>query len=156
MTSIFEIPRPLRTFFAYFPLRTYPSIPPPSKNAVSSPTLWIQPPRGSQEGNLSADVECLKWQAYLALRGLTNVAVRWDISTDGGIDGRLPNLHVPGKDDGQLLAAHNIPSWVDSVQGPDDALEGFKDKFAKDESHSWIALLEGNVHAALVGSSRTH
>ena len=115
---------------------------------------------------LSSDVECLKWQAYLALRGLSDVSVRWDVSVDGALDARLPNLHVPLKtlpgasdevkasDDGEgeLLPAHLIPEWVDGQVGALDELEGYVDEAAKDESRAWVALLEGNVHAALVRS----
>jgi len=109
-------------------------------------------------------VECLKWQAYLALRYLrTPTAVRWDVSPDGAVDGRLPNLHVPLdpnskgieagiKDDGEgrLLAAHLIPEWVDSKVGDLGLLEGYVDEAARDESRAWVSLLEGNVHAALL------
>jgi len=70
------------------------------------------------------------------------------------LGGRLPNLHVPisgNNDHGKLLAAHMIPAWVDSrVEGSSDRLEGYKDEAAKDESHAWVALLEGNIHAALL------
>jgi metaxin len=152
MSSILTVPGPIRTLFSYFPLYTHPPLS-HRVPAISSPVLWIRPPRGHETDLLSGDVECLKWQAYLALRGFTNVFVRWDISPDGAIDGRLPNLHVPGKvAGGELLAAHSIASWVDSQVGG-DALEGYRDQLAKDESHAWVSLLEGNVHAALVRSS---
>jgi metaxin len=156
MSLILQLPTPLRIFFSYFPLWTYPPIYPPSKATLKTPTIWIHPPRGEADF-LSSDVECLKWQAYLALRGLTDITVRWDVSPDGGIDGRLPNLHVPlptsdGADDGELLAAHLIPTWVDAKveERGLDSLEGYKDESARDESRAWVALLEGNVHAALV------
>jgi len=152
MSSILTVPAPLQTLFAYFPLYTHPAISPPSRSASSTPTIWIRPPL-SQTDLLSGDVECLKWQAYLALRGLTDVAVRWDVSPDGGIDGRLPNLHVPvvtGIGAKTLLAPQDIPAWVDSVLGERNDLEGYQSQQEKDESLAWVALLEGNVRAALV------
>jgi metaxin len=156
MTSL-SLPRPLRTFFAYFPLHTYAAIQPPSRFALTSPTLWIVPPRSRNDSPLSSDVECLKWQAYLALRGLTGIAVRCDISSDGALDERLPNLQIPPQVDvpvgskGKLLPAHRIPEWVDErVGGSMDDLEGYRDEVARDESRAWVALLEGTVHAALV------
>ncbi|KAF8912040.1 hypothetical protein CPB84DRAFT_1742680 [Gymnopilus junonius] len=115
-----------------------------------------------------AYVECLKWQAYLALRGLTNIHLRWDIAPEGSIDRALPNLHVPlsdspvkneglalsdGAEDGELLAAHSIPTWVDAKLGVDsgaDPLEGYKDQPSRVESRAWVSLLEGVVHAALL------
>jgi len=48
----------------------------------------------------------------------------------------------------QLLPPHNIPAWVDS-RVVADALEGYRDEKARDESHAWVSLLEGPVHAAL-------
>jgi metaxin len=109
-------------------------------------------------------VECLKWQAYLALRGLTGIKVRWDIAPEGTVDGSLPNLHVPiteslgsensqKSEDGDILAARSIPSWVDMKLGIDssaDPLEGYKDQEARVESRAWVSLLEDVVHAALV------
>jgi metaxin len=144
---------PLSAFYAHFPLHTYPAVYPPSSFSLERPTLWIARPRGT--GSLSADVECLKWQAYLALRGVTNVAVRWDISPDGALGGRFPNLQIPpsANDDGKgkLLPSHMIPAWVDEKVGAStDPLEGYKDEASRDESYAWVALLEGNVHAALV------
>lgn len=164
MSSIFTIPAPLKAFYSHFPLKTWEPIYPAnaSANAITRPTLWILPPRApyadTEQLPLSSDVECLKWQAFLALRGLTNIAVRSDVSPDGGIDGRLPNLHVPREaspDDGggELLAAHMIPGWVDKSIGDADPLEGYKDEATKDESHAWVSLLEGKVHAALVRPS---
>ena len=170
MASIFTVPSPIVKFNAQFPLKTYPSIKPLDKTKLKAPTLWIQPPRSvsQPESILSEDVECLKWQAYLALRGLKGVHLRWDISPDGSIDGSLPNLHIPisesliqsekinkseGAEDGELLAAHSIPTWVDTRLGVDssaDPLEGYKDQEARVESRAWVSLLEGVVHAALV------
>lgn len=182
----FSLPQPLRKVFSQFPIHTYPPISSPYHTPrVTSPTLWVHPPRSQLPTKtpkvndaepterefdlLSSDVECLKWQAYLALRYLKDIAVRWDVSPDGGIDGRLPNLHVsldPSsqgieagiKDDGQgqLLAAHLIPEWVDGKTGAVGALEGYVDGAARDESRAWVALLEGNVHVALVRCSGLH
>ena len=64
--------------------------------------------------------------------------------------------HVPlddaRRDDGEgaLLAAHLIPEWVDKHVGIPGLLEGYADEAARDESRAWVALMEGNVHAALV------
>lgn len=150
------VPPPLAKLFSYFPFKTYPPLK-PAKFALPSPLLWIHPPPPfvpGKESVLSADVECLKWQAHIALRGLHNVAVRWDVSQDGALDGRLPNLQIPSertKDlDGELLAAQDIPTWIDGKVGALDDLEGYKDVESRDESHAWISLLEGDVHAALV------
>ncbi|KAH7889570.1 hypothetical protein F5I97DRAFT_1801463 [Phlebopus sp. FC_14] len=164
MTMALTLPPPLQKFFSLFPLHTYTPVPAPVRFPLARPTLWIAPPRSSSSlerdpGShlLSADVECLKWQAYIALRGLTDIAVRWDISPQGGLDGRLPTLHVPAAGDvNHLVAPHNIPAWVDGrVTDPVDELEGYKDDKARDESHAWISLLEGVVHAALVLSQPT-
>ena len=185
-TSPLSIPEPIRNLFSRFPLHTYPATYSPYHSPrITEPTLWIHPPRShllkdskqlasepeghenkarELDGLLSSDVECLKWQAYIALRNLgQKIAVRWDVSADGAIEGRLPNLHVPIdpnskgiekgiKDDGEgeLLAAHLIPEWVDGKLGDVGALEGYTDEAARDESRAWISLLEGNVHAALV------
>jgi len=138
------------TFISHFPLLSYPPIAPLHKPVISAPTLWILPPR--QNNLLSADVECLKWQAYLALRGLTNIKIRWDIAPEGSLSGSLPNLHIPS-DKGQLLTAHAIPAWVDAKLGVDssaDPLEGYIDQEAMIESRAWVSLLEGIVHATLV------
>lgn len=186
-----RIPAPLAAFITKFPLATHPRIPlPPNKyRPVQTATLWISPPIGynSTDGStptgtsptadnipnlLSADVECLKWQAYIALRGLNSIRVRFDVSPDGALEGRLPNLHVPlseavlpkdeqsggsrkeeEEQDGELLAARMIPTWVDAKLGVDssaDANEGYMDESARDESRAWVSLLEGAVHAALV------
>lgn len=160
-----SLPPPLRHFFTLFPLYTHPPIDSPDKaRPVTSPTLWIHPPWSPDADVLSSDVECLKWQAYLALRGLSDIDIRWDVSPDGALDNRLPNLHVPLKtlpgaseevkqqDDGEgeLLPAHLIPEWVDGRIGAFDELEGYADETARDESRAWVSLLEGNVHAALV------
>jgi metaxin len=147
------MPAALRSFYALWPLHTWPPIPPPNPKHPTHPTLWIHPPRDSDQ-LLSADVECLKWQAYLALRGLERVLVRWDVSPDGAVDGRLPCLHVPREDGeergSELLAAHMIPGWVDKTLGVELGDDGYRDEAARDESHAWVSLLEAKVHAALV------
>ncbi|KAJ6502287.1 hypothetical protein C8R45DRAFT_976063 [Mycena sanguinolenta] len=141
-----EIPPAIAHVFAKFPLHTFPPIKPVSGRHPDVPTLWIQPPP-SDSSRLSADVECLKWQAYLALRGLSKVALRCDISPEGAI-GRLPNLHLAN---GQLLPAKLIPTWVDeTLEEQERPLEGYKDQAALDESRAWVSLLEGDVHAALL------
>ncbi|TBU46462.1 hypothetical protein BD309DRAFT_888538 [Dichomitus squalens] len=159
-----SLPAPLRHFFALFPLYTHPAIHTPDRALpITSPTLWIHVPWSPDADVLSSDVECLKWQAYLALRGLLDISVRWDVPVDGALDARLPNLHIPLKTlpgasdevkasedgEGELLPAHLIPEWVDGQTGAFDELEGYADEAARDESRAWVALLEGNVHAAL-------
>ena len=159
--SLLTVPQPLAKFFSYFPLKTYPPLK-PAKVPIINPLLWIHPPPPSVPGKesvLSADVECLKWQAHIALRGLRNISVKWDVSQDGAINGRLPNLQTPSErtedPDGRLLAAQDIPTWIDEKVGVLNDLEGYKDVDSRDESHAWIALLEGDVHAGLV-SLRKH
>ncbi|KAG1891383.1 hypothetical protein F4604DRAFT_1914179 [Suillus subluteus] len=158
MASVFSLPEPLQKFLSKFPLHTYPPILVTSRRPLQKPTLWIAPPRTTavdQTSNsdiLSTDVECLKWQAYIALRGVTDIAARWDISPEGGIDGRLPCLHTPsfGDASSELLAPRSIPGWVDGrVGGGNDSLNGYSDETLKDESHAWVSLLEGIVHTAL-------
>lgn len=182
-----EIPTAVKSIFSHFPLHTYPATYSPYQaQPIRTPTLWVRPPRSAKAHNepgspdvLSGDVECLKWQAYLALRFSqapqpTRVAVRWDVSVSGALDGRLPNLHVPldtvpasligssedrekkVKDDGEgeVLPAHHIPEWVNGRLGEENGeLEGYRDPDARDESRAWVALLEGNVHAALLAFS---
>ena len=148
MQSLLSVPQPLAKLFSHFPLKTYPPSK-PAKVPIVAPLLWIHPPE--KEGVLSADVECLKWQAHISLRGIQDVSVRWDISQEGALGGRLPNLQVSSDhEDGELLAAQSILAWIDEKVGPLDDLEGYKDSESRDESHAWIALLEGDVHAALV------
>lgn len=152
--GLLKLPAPLAKLFALFPLHTYPAIPLPDKHPITGPTLWIHPPSAPPDAHdlLSADVECLKWQAHLALRGVSEVQVRWDVVAEGALGERLPNLQLPlTKDkDGELLAAHNIPAWVDERLGPLGYLQGYRDVTTRDESHAWVALLEGDVQAALV------
>ena len=146
MSSAFQVPSLFVSFYSHFPLVSYPPI--SNKPIISVPTLWILPPR--RDTLLSADVECLKWQAYLALRGLTNIKIRWDIAPEGSISGSLPNLHIPSD---ELLAARAIPAWVDAKLGVNslaDPLEGYIDQSAMIESRAWVSLLEGIVHATLV------
>jgi metaxin len=151
--SLLSVPLPLAKLFSYFPLKTYPPLK-PAKLPIVNPLLWIHPPPSSAPGKesvLSADIECLKWQAHIALRGLHDVSIRWDVSQEGALDGRLPNLQIPSDNpDGELLAAQDIPTWIDGKVGALDDMEGYKDVESRDESHAWIALLEGDVHAALV------
>lgn len=152
MTGMLALPTPLANLFALFPLRTYPPILPLSKKPCTAPTLWVQSPV-SPDDTLSADVECLKWQAYLAFRGLTAIHLRTDIHPEGCIDRRLPNLHTPSAEieDGELLPARLISTWVDSQKGAvDPHLEGYTDEAARDESRAWVTLLEGAVHAGLL------
>jgi metaxin len=143
----------LKSFFSHFPLHAYPPIlSTTTTNVESLPSLWIHPPLNPYSNLLSSDVECLKWQAYLALRNISNIFVRWDVAADGGIGGRLPNFHVPSNEHaGKLLDAHMIPGWVDATV-PMDVLEGYRDEIAKNESRAWISLLESTVHAALVSN----
>ncbi|KXN92268.1 hypothetical protein AN958_08721 [Leucoagaricus sp. SymC.cos] len=167
-----SLPAPFASFIARFPLRTHPRIPlpPNAYRPVQIATLWLKPPLAENISNLlSADVECLKWQAYIALRGLESIRVRFDVSPDGALENRLPNLHVPlsesvlpkdkeqkktskEEQDGELLAAHMIPTWVDAKLGVDSASDendGYVDESARDESRAWVSLLEDAVHAAL-------
>lgn len=115
-----------------------------------------------------ASFDSVVLEVRVPLTLVAQIFVRWDIATDGGIDGRLPCLHVPfdGEElktetatgdadgEGELLAARMIPGWVDGRLGEINELEGFRDADAKDESRAWVALLEGGVHAALVSISR--
>jgi metaxin len=171
-----KLPEPLRALFSHFPLYKYPPILPATATApLTAPVLWILPPVSqdadagkahTRENLLSSDVECLKWQAYLAFRGLNDIGVRWDVHPAGAIDGRLPNLHLPASpaevgaadkpknaSNGQLLASHAIPEWMETKVGALDELEGYLDASTRDESRAWVTLLEGHVHAALVSSS---
>ena len=97
------LPAPLRTLFSHYPLYTYPPTASPYQaQPIRTPALWVRPPRTSSSSSnvLSSDVECLKWQAYLALKfsqtaNPASIAVRWDVAPSGAVEGRLPNLHVP-------------------------------------------------------------
>ncbi|KAJ3989160.1 hypothetical protein F5890DRAFT_1549800 [Lentinula detonsa] len=171
-----QVPGPLKTLFSYFPLYTHPPLNAKRNSTLEGPTIWARLSKGNNSADavLSSDVECLKWQAYLALRGLSGIRVRFDVDAQGAIDGRLPNLHVPFDasatyswsadnnkksstgpidDSTELLSAPHIVEWVDAKlahSALDDAWEGYKDEAAKDESRAWVSLLEGNVHAALL------
>ncbi|KAJ3801481.1 hypothetical protein GGU11DRAFT_675021 [Lentinula aff. detonsa] len=171
-----QVPGPLKTLFSYFPLYTHPPLNAKENKTLQGPTIWarLSKTNNSADAVLSSDVECLKWQAYLALRGLSGIRVRFDVDAQGAIDGRLPNLHVPFDasatyswsadnnkksstgpidDSTELLSAPHIVEWVDAKlahSALDDAWEGYKDEAAKDESRAWVSLLEGNVHAALL------
>ncbi|KAJ4475888.1 hypothetical protein C8R41DRAFT_965301, partial [Lentinula lateritia] len=104
---------------------------------------------------LGSDVKCLKWQAHIALRGLSNIRVRFDVDAQGAIDGRLPNVPF---DATELLSAPRIVEWVDvklAHNALDDSWEGYRDEATKDERRAWVSLLEGNVHAALIPSQPT-
>ncbi|KAG9001239.1 hypothetical protein FRB90_011654 [Tulasnella sp. 427] len=148
--SVLAIPEPIRKFFSLFPLSSYPAPGNPYLKVITKPTLWIQPPRNLElEGPdyFSRDVECVKWQAYLALRGILEFDVRWDVSEEAGVGGQLPTLQLPT---GKLLSTLRIPMWADTVQNsPIDPLEGYKDAEARDESRAWVSLLEGPVHSEL-------
>lgn len=88
--------------------------------------------------------------------------MRSDVKAEGALGGRLPNLQTPsvlgadedgnGDVDGEILPAHNIAAWIDERVGlvEGDELEGYSSVETRDESHAWVALLEGDVHAALV------
>ncbi|KAG6909626.1 hypothetical protein DXG01_016408 [Tephrocybe rancida] len=127
-------------------LRTTPAVPLPHRTPVTNPTLWIAPP-GPSDAPLSADVECLKWQAYLALRNVPNL-LRTDVDPAGALDA-LPNLQT---DNTTLLAAHLIPQWADQHAQPEPDYVSLE---ARDESRAWVALLEGTIHAALLVSQPT-
>ena len=152
-TSYITVPDVVRNFFSKFPLHTYPAedVTLYSGGDIQKPTLWILPPRFDNT-LLSSDVECLKWQAYIALRGLKDVKVRWDISPEGGVDGHLPTLVTKENGKAEVVGSSAIPGWVDGVlsQKEEEGLEGYKDSAAKDESRAWVSLLEGTVHSAFV------
>ncbi|KAG6830756.1 hypothetical protein H0H92_014837 [Tricholoma furcatifolium] len=108
--------------------------------ASTLPALWIAP----------LDVECLKWQAYLALRGI-EIHLRTDIDPQGAVDGHLPNLQTNKT---TVLPAHLIPQWADQ-QASALPENDYVSQDARDESQAWIALLEGPVHAALIAAAPT-
>ena len=143
----------LNRFFAKFPLHSYPSQ--SVQHPTREPCLWIAPPTPDiilpSTNLLSADVECLKWQAYIALRGVKGTRLRWNIPSEAAVDARLPSLLTSH---GVLLGARMIPTWVDETlhKDGDDKLEGYISESAKEESRAWVTLLEGIIHAALVSS----
>ncbi|KAG8746905.1 hypothetical protein FRC10_003076 [Ceratobasidium sp. 414] len=105
MSSHIPVPVPIKRFFSLFPLHRYPdNLPPPTPlTTARCATLLIAPPpkahlssddplRVHPNGShLSADVECLRWQAYLALRGVKDVRVSWAAGVEGGV----PKLVLP-------------------------------------------------------------
>ncbi|PAV23507.1 hypothetical protein PNOK_0057500 [Pyrrhoderma noxium] len=157
-TSYITVPDVVRNFFSKFPLHTYPAedVTLYSGGDIQKPTLWILPPKFDNT-LLSSDVECLKWQAYIALRGLKDVKVRWDISPEGGVDGHLPTLVTKMNGKAEVVGSSAIPGWVDGVlsQKEEEGLEGYKDSAAKDESRAWVSLLEGTVHSAFLLANPT-
>ena len=96
-------------FIAKFPLRQNPRITLPSNpyRPVRTATLWLSPPSGYTPNGgsssltedtsmlLSADVECLKWQAYIALSGLSSIRVRFDVTSDGALETVYPTCIFP-------------------------------------------------------------
>ncbi|KAG6909624.1 hypothetical protein DXG01_016406 [Tephrocybe rancida] len=99
----------------------------------SSPTQLRSGSHRPSDVPLSADVECLKWQAYLALRNATSPPSSTQTPTT-------------------FLAAHLIPQWADQQAQPEPDYVSLE---AHDESRAWVALLEGTVHAALLASQPT-
>ncbi|KAG9012079.1 hypothetical protein FRB94_011775 [Tulasnella sp. JGI-2019a] len=143
----YSVPAPIQKLFSAFPLLTYPAIPNPYVTSISHPTLWIAPPSDPKTSHLSSGVECLKWQAYLAFRGVKDLHIRWDIAPEAGLDGRLPTLQLAS---GKLLGTQKIPTWADEVTEESlDTLEGYINEDAQAESRAWVTLLEGVVHSQL-------
>lgn len=139
-----QVPAVVRRFYSYFPLYSYEEE--TVKSAPAHPTLWVAPPVTSPR--LSGDIECLKWQTYLALRNVSAIRLRYDIRPDGGVGGVLPSLHLPN---GDLLSAARIPGWADTaLNAPLDELEGYASPKLRDESRAWISLFESVVHSTLV------
>ncbi|KAH8827064.1 hypothetical protein DL96DRAFT_1802766 [Flagelloscypha sp. PMI_526] len=139
MASTIPIPKPLATFFSFFPVHTYPAeelFPP--RESVTRDTLWVLPSHHGAESVLSSDVECLKWQAYLAYRlpESHSLGLRMDVDKEGALGGELPNLHVPS------------PKDLRGTDGPDE------DVSLADESKAWTALLEGVVHDSLLDAQK--
>src|ERR1700753_663559 len=95
MAMSIPLPESIRTLFAAFPLHTYPTIERTPSSTRDHVTLWILPPNRPEVSCLSGDVECLKWQAYLALKGVQHLKLRWDVQPEGALNGRLPNLYLP-------------------------------------------------------------
>ncbi|KAG8786235.1 hypothetical protein FRC15_011806 [Serendipita sp. 397] len=150
----------------------------PSNDISPSPILFICKPTDPSHTLLSSDVECVKWQAYLALR-VGDIRVNWDLAPEGAIGDRLPNLYLPpprkldGKKQpsapkigGELLERHRISSWINGELGQrgqkersrtnweeDRILEGYKDEAARDESKAWTTLLETDIDAAIRASA---
>ncbi len=77
-----------------------------------------------------------------------DVRVRWDVTPDGSVDGRLPSLQTVER---TVLGARMIPGWVDDeLQTEDDALKATGTLPRRTRARAWVALLEGTVHTALV------
>ncbi|KZV92181.1 hypothetical protein EXIGLDRAFT_81593 [Exidia glandulosa HHB12029] len=129
MSAKISTPRRLAAFYSHFPLKTLPEVE-GRRPSAATPTLWIQPAPSSP---LSADVDCLAAQALLALLG-KHVALRTDLTAQGAVDGRLPNLQLP---DGQLLPAHAIANWAGA---PAEV----------DEARAWVSLLRSSIRPALL------
>lgn len=195
--STVPMPTPLKKFYSLFPLHVYPqteNLPSPSfgssrnsekdeegsyrvKDTATNPILFILPPRDASKSLLSSDIECVKWQAYLALRGVPGgIKMSWSLASEGALEARLPNLYLPppkrllqnktlrstNEIKGELLESSRIPSWVDGEIGKittdDDKsgiLEGYRNEEARDESRAWMTLLEGDIDAAFVATAPT-
>jgi len=158
------VPKSVQNLFSKFPLQTYPAIERTTEHHPEGPTLWVLPPDEPNNSVLSSDVECLKWQAYIALwprdtseGDRKDVKVAWDISPAAGVDGMLPTLciqrHNPksGRREWKFLGSKGIAEWID---GPVELQE--KDTFYNDEMEAWVQLLEGDVHDALVVLNESH
>ncbi|KAG8777610.1 hypothetical protein FRC12_000297 [Ceratobasidium sp. 428] len=105
MTTHIPVPTPIKHFFSLFPLYRYPDNLPPQTPLTTArgATLLIAPPHRAHlssddplsvhpsGSHLSADVESLRWQAYLALRGIKDVRVSWAAGVEGGV----PKLVLP-------------------------------------------------------------
>jgi metaxin len=194
--SKIPMPAALQKFYSFFPLHVYEQeLEQPAssfnfsrsssensgneaegyevEDIASNPILFIQRPLNPEHSLLSSDVECVKWQAYLALRGIPGgIKIHWELASEGALDGRLPNLYLPppnrllrkekegqlgtARIKGELLESRRIPSWVDGEtskfskrEDEDRNLEGYQDEEARDESKAWVTLLEGDIRAAL-------
>ncbi|KAJ1309584.1 hypothetical protein OPQ81_006357 [Rhizoctonia solani] len=103
-SSTLPIPAPIKKFFSFFPLYRYPANLPPTTplSSAQGAVLLIAPPTYAKYASdpfdllpgvshLSADPESLRWQAYLALRGVENVHVSWAVGPEGG----APKLVLP-------------------------------------------------------------
>lgn len=98
------VPPWLQHFYAYFPIVTYPAVPPTAPPSI--PTLWLLGPPPAESG-YSLDPACRVAQALAQFSGV-KVAVKWLDTSAGGVGARLPNLHLP---DGSLLSHEELPEW---------------------------------------------
>jgi hypothetical protein len=166
--SKLPIPPALRSFFSRFPLHTYPAVKRSDSFVLSYDaadnttvgTLWVVPPSALEGSALSADVECLKHQALAALLSyptsqstskIVRIGLRYDIATEGGVNGHLPTLHVHQKPgESRLLGKGKISEWMlgNMRSGEGDA-SNWEDGLGA-ESATWIELLERDVRDALV------